>query len=159
MVTAQQKKTHPGCLAHAVIGMFYGVVANQLYRGGAQSAIPTSNSSACTTVGAGCVSSTWSTAPSRLLKTSSFPTNATTRANSVPLSSLFRSRRCSADGWQRRRLWTARGPRAELRGRTPVHGTVAPGRHGHRAKLRQARPLRHLHLQSRYVLTPSAYQF
>ena len=27
--TAKKKKTYPGCLAHAVIGMFYSVVANQ----------------------------------------------------------------------------------------------------------------------------------
>ena len=29
MVTAQKKKRHPCYLAHAVIGMFYSVVANQ----------------------------------------------------------------------------------------------------------------------------------
>ena len=29
MVTTKKKKMYPGCLAHAVIGMFYSVVANQ----------------------------------------------------------------------------------------------------------------------------------
>ena len=35
MVTEKkEKKGYPGCLAHAVIGMFYGVVANQRQPGG-----------------------------------------------------------------------------------------------------------------------------
>ena len=59
----------------------------ELDRGGTQSATQTSNSSACTTIGADCFSSMWSTALFTL-KGPSFPINATTRANSVPLSIL-----------------------------------------------------------------------